>query len=578
MNRDTAAVMLTAVLLFICLSSAFSADAQLEAEISALTESVDGVSVIEVPADTEMTLDADDALTAEDLQGVTIDDSPPVLGERPEGWDSRMVDQWPDGEAPYEAEGIEPFRFEHFTNEFSYGGWHNWHMHEYAVTHGFSVLSPYRYAPGEWGHLPEATHWLKWGGLVNWHTWMDERGIEQRHYHELADLDLLSLMLKEEALAYNPQFDQLMIDLEHGKFGPEALREKDFYPADASEAARAAFEERYYDAYAQTYVAPVEAARQNGWSDISVYGWAPFGRTWWGLEKATADPATDWAWNAFGREIYNAVDILNPSVYCFYWSRKNVAYTLANIDLNMQMIAAADERKPMRPYYWNLLHGGGGGDRWWKGQPIPGEDMRAMAAMCFFTGCDGLVLWSWSGTGNHHRPRVEPEAWVMVEESFQCPPADGDDAVAFERYDVLRIDAVEDDTVRFRLLRRERQEPLKDDDPVFTMTRGDLEPLLRPASSPISAMIEGLALVKPLEYLLSHGEVIVDVPATEQYGQTLPIVRRVALDGYHAIATYDPLALFDDEKRSVTITLAGGSRLTLPADEQVRVFVVKSAG
>jgi hypothetical protein len=368
-----------------------------------------------------------------------------------------------------------------------------------------------------------------------------------------------------------------MIDMEHGLIKPEKLREQEWYPADASEAERAAIEKRYYDGYAQTYIAPVEAARQNGWSDISVYGWQPFSRTWWGLGDATVHPATDWAWNAFGREIYGSVDILNPSVYCFYWSRQNVAYTLANIDLNMKLVADTETQKPMRPYYWNLLHGGGS-NRWWKGLPLPDEDMRAMTAMCFFTGCDGLVLWSWSGTGNHHRPQLKPGAHVVVSTEFALAPEAGGDEDQFERYDVLHVDAVGDDgTIRFRRIDpKAGNTGLTENAPAFAMERGALEPLLRPASSPIAAMVEGLALAKPLEYLLSHGTVAIDVPAQQQYAETLPIVRRVTLDGTHAIATYDPLALTGAGGRSVTIEI-GGTSVTAPADEQVRIFVVQSA-
>ncbi len=574
-------VRMTAALLTVALMAippaAFAADEQLEAELQELGERVEGFAVIELPAAGELTLTADQALTADDLRGVTLDDSPPVLADRPEGWDERMVDDWPAGEAPYAAEGIAPFRFDYFTNEFSYGGWHNWYMHEYAVTHGFSVLFPYNHAPDDWPHLPEGTDWLKWGGFVNWHTWMDERGIGERQFQELAALDVPSLMLQEQKLANDPQFDQLMIDMEHGLLKPEQLREQEWYPAQAPEAERAAFEKRYYDGYAQTYVAPVEAARQNGWRELSVYGWEPFGRRWWGLDEVVVDPETDWAWNAFGKQIYASMDILNPSVYCFYWSPQNVAYTLANIDLNMRFVDAADERKRMRAYYWNLLHGGGAEKRWWTNQPLPDEDMRAMTTMCFFTGSDGMVLWSWSGTGDHHRPQIEAGKYVMVGEGFERAPEAGGEAVQLARYAVLLVDALDEDgTVRFRPVTPGTSgSGVPDDAPSFAIPREELEPLLRPASAPIAALVEGLALVKPLEYLLSHGEAIVDVPAQEQFAETLPIVRRVELDGYHAIASYDPLARDGGEARSVTIDVAGRT-VTVPTDAQVRVFVVRA--
>ena len=72
-----------------------------------------------------------------------------------------------------------------------------------------------------------------------------------------------------------------------------------------------------------------------------------------------AATGTDHAWNAFGRQIYDVVDIVNNTVYCFYWSPQNVAYTLANIDSNMALVNSLPTKKPVRPYFWTLLHGGG---------------------------------------------------------------------------------------------------------------------------------------------------------------------------------------------------------------------------
>ena len=63
---------------------------------------------------------------------------------------------------------------------------------------------------------------------------------------------------------------------------------------------------------------------------------------------------------------------------------------------------------------------------------------------------------------------------------------------------------------------------------------------LRAKSEPVAAMIEGMALVKPLEYTLRHGEVKIDIPARRQFKQTLPIVRRVKHGPVHIVMTYDP--------------------------------------
>jgi len=578
MRRGQVTAVIVVVLACVACASAQEL-APAQAELDSLAERVEGFQVIELPAEGDVGLRVETSLTIDDLRGVTLDDDPPVLGEPPEDLDPRMTDDWPPGEAPYVAQGIEPFRFRWFNNEFSYGGWHNWDMIDYAATRGFNIIYPYNRDPETWTEIPEGTRWLRWGGLVNWSKWLPEHGLPEGRYDQLAGMDLPGLMRREETLAYDPRFDQLMIDMEHGVLPPDRLREQKWYPPGASEAERAQFERRYYDGYAQTNIAPVEAARRNGWHDLSIYGWQPYGRRYWGLESAEVDPATDWGWNAFGRAIYEAVDILNPSVYCFYWTPRNVAYTLANIDLNMQLVRTMPERKPLRPYYWTLLHGGGGGPRWWQNQPIPDEDVRAMTAMCFFTGADGMVLWNWSGTGDHHRPHIEAGAYVMVASPFEATP-EGGEAQTIDRYRVLLLDAVEEDgTVRFRVVDPEGDSSgVTDDQPVFAMARAQLEPNLRPKSAPVAAMIEGLALVRPLEYILRHGEVQVDVPAQEQFGEDLPIVRRVSLGPWHIVATYDPGCVFGGEPRTIRLedfASHAGLTLELPADAQTRIFVLQ---
>lgn len=549
---------------------------EVEAELARAAALIEGFAITELPAAGEVSLSATESVTVEDLRGVALDDDPPVAGEPADEWDPRMADDCPTEARPYAPEGIAPFRLRYFNCEFCYGGWHTWSMNQYASEHGFSIVSTYNSNPTAWAHLPEGTRFMRWGGFINWHKWMPEHDLADGRYDLLVGRDLIPLLAAEEKMQLIEGYDSIMIDLEHGRLSPEKLHEQEWYPAGASEAERAAFEKRYYAGWAQTYVAPVEALRRNGWRDISVYGWAPFGRMWHGLADVQLDPATDWAWNAFGRDIYDSVDILNPSVYCFYWSPQNVAYTLANIDLNMALVNSADELRPMRPYYWTLLHGGGGGERWWKGQPLPDEDARAMTALCFFTGCDGMVLWNWSGTGSHQTVKLEEGAYLMLR----------DDCVAGEltlqRYDVIKIVGIaEDGTVTFRCVDRERFRDgwgVTDADPSYTIARDELLPHLRPRAEPVAALIEGLALVKPFERLLREGEPAVDVSAQEQFRDTLPIVRRVSIEGHHIVATYDPMVLHGGEPRQIVLEDFAGHAaltLTLPADDQVRIFVLR---
>ncbi|HJN18143.1 MAG TPA: hypothetical protein QGH10_21770, partial [Armatimonadota bacterium] len=550
-------------------------------EVDDLVAKIDGFEVADLPEQGELVLGVDQSLTVDDLRDVPLDDNPPQLGTPAETYDPRMTDDFGPGDAPYVAEGIGPFRFEHFNCEFNYGGWHNWAMVDYASTRGFGILSSYNHKPDDWQHVPEETSWLTWGGHVNWHKWMPEHGLEDGRYDLLVDVDVEQILADEGTFERKPGYDHLMIDMEHGRLGPEKLREQEWYPAEGTEAERSAFEKRYYDGYAKTYTGPVNAARAVGYTNISVYGWEPVPRTWHGLEKKTADPATDFGWNAFGKAIYESVDILNPSVYCFYWSPQNVAYTLASIDLNMQLVDSMPTRKPVRPYYWTLLHGGGGGWRWWKNQPNRDEDMRAMTAMCFFTGCDGFDSWNWSGTGTHHHPKVEAEADVIVGSAFDCAPEGGGEPKTFARYDALHILSVEEGTARFQLIAKgdsKANYQVGDDYPVYSMGQDELTPALRPQSAPVAAMIEGMALVKPLEYTLRHGEVKIDVSAQKQFAETLPIVRRVKLDGYHVLVTYDPAWRTQDEPRVIALDSFDGREglsVRLPADAQTRLFVLR---
>jgi hypothetical protein len=552
-------------------------------ELEALARRVPQFQVVELPAGPgEAALTAEQSLTVEDLRGVDLDDTPPVLrGEAP-AYPESMTDGFAPGEAPYVARDIRPFRFRRFACEFNYGGWHNWAMTDYASTHGFGILSAYNRKPEDWTHVPEGTRWLSWGGFVDWEKWLEEHGIEKLRYDKLVEVGVEKRLTDAGTFAPKPGFDSLMIDLEHPLLGPEDLRKQEWYPAGGTEAERAEFERSYYDGYALTYAAPVRAARSAGWRDISLYGWEPFGRRWFGLEKAEVDPTTDWAWNAYGKAIYEAVDILNPSVYCFYWSPQNVAYTLANLDLNMAFVRSMPVQKPMRPYYWTLLHGGGGGWRWWAGQAIRDEDVRAMIAMCFFTGCDGFDTWNWSGTGNHHVPDIRPDGDVTVGMPFECAPEGGGEARGFARYDALHVKEVRDDgTVRFQPIVKEDGKGnygIADDKPVYAMAKEGLTSHLRAQSEPVAATIEGMALVKPFEGMLRDGEVKVDVSAQEQFAQTLPIVRRVKLGAYHLLITYDPGWETAGGPRRIELDrfdAREGLKLTIPADSQARVFVLR---
>ncbi len=574
-------------------SDASDPEAAAEAELQALRDSVKAFKVIALSLEPgEIVIQREDSLTIDNLRDVPLDANPPVLREPSKPYAQHMTDDFPPGEAPYVAKGIRPFRFRYFNCEFNYGGWHNFAMTDYVSAHGFNILYPYTRTVEKEAHLPEGTRWMNWGGFIDWLKWFEEHHLPQGRYDILVDMDLVAIHLAEDKFSRVPQTDRLsdlatslMIDMEHSVLPPERLREQDWYPREAGLAKRAAFEKRYYDGYAQTYISAIQAARKQGWDNISLYGWAPYGRTWGGLERPEAAPGEDFAWNAFGKSIYDATDIINNSVYCFYWSPNNVAYVLANIDSNMRFVNAMPERKPVRPYFWTLLHGGGGGWRWWRGQPLANEEQRAMTAAAFFTGGDGLVLWNWSGTGNHHLPPpLKSDADVMLKEAFDWRPEDASaDArpQSFRRYDVLHLLDVDEEKqiVRFQRIQPEAKDRgIGPEYPAYVMPVEQLKAHLRASSEPVAAMIEGMALVKPLEYLLRHGEVKIDVPAREQFQNTLPIMRRIKLGKIHVILTYDPAVIYGGDPRTITLKNFDGHRgltLKLPADSETRIVVLK---
>ncbi len=558
------------------------------AAIQRLERIVPGFHPIVFPARGNLVLTLGQALTVEALRGKVLDADPPRPNGRPDKpYPANMTDSWPPGEAPYVASGIRPFRFKWFHNEFNYGGWHNWAMTDYAALHGFDVLSAYNHSPKTWHHVPDGTRWVKWGGFVNWEKWMSGRDIPEGRFDRLAQMPLADMLRRENALPeFDPSYAQLMIDIEHGVLPPEKLRRQSWYPREANAAARTAFERSYYRGYAQTYIAPVEAARALGWRNISLYGWQPFPRTYWGIGRAK-NPRP-WAWEEFGRAIYRAVDIINPSVYCFYWSPKNVAYTLANIDRNMARVRQMPDAKPVRPYFWTLLHGGGGGRRWWRNQPLPTEDLRAMTALALFTGIDGIVQWNWSGTGNHHRPpALQPETDVMVARPFRAPLEGAADSAApereFRRYDALHIlGPGPDGSIRFQWIDKENARGnygVGAKKPVYRLAADVLRDHLRPKSEAVRGVIEGLAVVKPFEAFLKFGT---QVPLTPDPGasfrEDLPVVRCVRFGPWRLIASYDPTTLAGGRARPVVLRdFAGraGATVTVPADAQTRLFLVQ---
>jgi hypothetical protein len=589
-------------------SDSASDDPQALAALARLSRLVPRFRVIDLPANGTMEISADATLSIDDLRGTALDDDPPRLGPAP-SYKAGVGDGQEPAERSFPARGIAPFRFRHFTNEFNITGRGMAELQDYASAHGFNLVAfrPRTQNP----HLPPGTGALKWLSRATPKD-LDQNGrfdliAERAEREDLATLYASDPFSKAGYEPRDPGTDLLMIDIEHAVLRPERLREQAWYPKDADQRARAAFEAKYYRGYGLMYTAAVTAARRAGYPQVSIYGWYTVPRTWWGLEKLKPDPASDWAWNAYGRSIYPTIDLIHPSVYFFYVAAQNVSYSLANIDLTRQFLAALPAQKRVRPYYWLRYHGGGAtGVNWWGDQPIVDEEARAALAMAFFTGIDGLDLWDWFP---HPRfagiPEPREDKHLMVGQPFTCVPEGGGPAHAFRRYDVLHVLSCDQASggTRFQLIIKDHGPGygIGEGAPVYHLSRDALRRHLRPWLENAAAAFEGLALVHPFEYLLRHGTVEVDVPAQEQFAKTLPIVRRVRIGHHHVLITYDPNVLYaklkageqsgldagTDHRLAVNLPAAGkgielrnfaghpGLTLRLPADDQVRIIVLR---
>lgn len=578
---------------------------QARSELENIQQVVPNFRIIKIKRSREnIALTTRDSLTVEHIRNIEIDPNPPALTKRTRAYEAQQVDDCPMNQKPYVAKGIRPFRFRYFQCEFNYGGLHNYEMQDYAVTHGFNIVFPYMRKLEETKHWPKKTMLLNWGVFIDWQKWLAEHGIQDSRYDKLSGSNLTEKLISEgrfrrdlHSKEAKQHSDLLMIDQEHEVLSLKKLRLQSWYPHDEPVKERTAFETNYYNGFAQTHISSVRAARQSGWKNISIYGWEPAERTWGGLVAEEALGA-DNTWHLFGDQILEEVDVVNHSVYCFFWSPKNVAYTLANIDRNLNLVSSATHPKPVRTYYWTLLHGGGIDQYLWLEQPLPNEDIRAMIAMGFFTGFDGFDNWNWSGTDNHHIVTFHKEVKntenilasknnsrrkykdVMVGRYFQMKDENNVEE-NFYRYDLLHIVSVDDayNTVRFQKIRPSAKNlGIGEQYPYYEMSQAYLLPYLRPKSEPVAAMIEGMALVKPFEYLLRHGEVKIDVSAQDQFRKDLPIVRRVKIGPYHIIITYDPKVVQGGQPRIIVLRDFDGVndlKLTLPADSETRIFVLE---
>jgi hypothetical protein len=581
-----------------------TAPPQALAEISYL-QSTFGVPVNGYqPTPGDYSLAANQSFSAAQLAGKQLQSIPPQLGNLPTYPASQT-----DGTAnpPYVSSGLQNFGFTYFNNHIYIHGGYTWHTMDYAAVHGFNaVIDGGRDSvAGAKAVMPAGTRWL--GGLnsvfnVTKPEYLVRLGLDASRWDELVDYTeqrLVQKILNDGTfggfldVSGVPTVDELWIDTEppDPALDPPTLRQQSWYPSSGTPAEQAAFEKKYYDGYALSLYAMVDAARQLNLTNISIYGWQPLPVSFYGLGTYPADPATDWFWQNVGIQVMQHVDSVNNSVYSFQPDIHNVAFTLAQNDLTLKYVNSlpAGQQKPVRPFFTNQLWGGNAGANWWNNLPMLSEELRAVTLLNFFTQFDGMYLWNNTyqaapdGTdlNDNIPPAVVNGAFLMLNDGTFSAVEEGVGTHTFARYDVINVDSVDSSgNVRFQLVNQAwlPDPKLGSNSPYYDSTVTALSPHLRAASEPLAAMFEGLGMAKLLEWNLRNGTQVVDFDSQLTFQNTLPIVRHIKNGDLHIVATYDPQVVYGSPARNVTVNNFNGVtglNLTFAADSQVRIYLVR---
>jgi hypothetical protein len=569
-------------------------DPQAMAEVNNLNTQF-GVPINQISAPGSYTLTADLALSAASLSGGTpLQANPPVLGTVP-AYPADQQDGVFIGVPPYKSQFLSPtqtFRFNYFHDRFDYGGPNTAPTQDYATTYGFDSVNASR-DPSTINWWPAGTNFEALLNYPDWDLLMPALGLDVGRYDELVDLGEAPIIRAIiNSGKYTPVFltpaayNEALIDLENAALDPPTLRQQSWYPSTASAADQAAFEKKYYDGFAMSQYATADAARQLGYKNISIYGWRPVYPRWFGLDTWPANPADDWYWQSVGLQVVSHVDIVNNSDYCFYWTPANVAYVLASNDLTLARIRSLPQEQqiPVRPYFWNQLHGGGGGNRWWRGQGLPTEEMRAIALLNAFTQVDGFSLWNVYGSNPNVSPPVTVGSDVMVRNIILAHQEGSGAPLLAHRYAALHITDVNSITgnVQFQVIDKFGYGDNFGEGPNFPFYDININTLmlhLRAPSEPLSGMFDGLALAKLLEYNLRNDNLVQDFDPQQTFAQQMPILRHVQSGNLHLVATYDPQVIYDMPARPITVPNFGGIaglNLTFEADSEVRVYIVQT--
>ncbi|NQU40342.1 MAG: LamG domain-containing protein [Lentisphaerae bacterium] len=560
-------------------------------EVEQLGDKISGFNIVSLPTSGTVTLGTSDSISQEDVRGIELDDTDLSIQSH-EAYSSAVSDGLAAGTGPYVASNIAPFRLKYFLNEFDYLGWHNAEMIEYAGVHGFQ--SVFKDATNLW-FMPVGTQCGGQDGL-NYTSWMIANGYVDASnnpcWHEVPDAETIAAMHETAGLftSYADR-DNIYIDLESpaAPLTLAALRVQTWYPSGGTPSEKVDFEVAYYEGFANAEIATILAAHSAGNPSVGIYG--VYNRSWFNI----GDPIMQERWDLYISDIAMFSDVMYSSVYSFYPSQNNVGYVLANLDLteSMRTKLPLGLQTPQRPFFWNQLHGGGGGWRWWAGQPVYGEDYRAMTGLAFFTGIDGVVQWGWSANDYHSSPPVLAAGKsAIVSEAFTVTPEGGGTAHTFERNHPIYILGITGSDARFQALPTGEYYSFPQVDatptnavyddgdyqyPVYARNADSLRADLVPMTEPIRYAIEGLAMVKLVEGSLKHGVPTIDPTASAYaYNNGLPLVRHVRLGDVHLLASFNPRWRTDG---ATTVTLedfAGisGLDIVVPADENLRFFVL----
>jgi hypothetical protein len=181
-------------------------------------------------------------------------------------------------------------------------------------------------------------------------------------------------------------YDETYLDMEEGCPDLGTLRAKPYYPQGGTAEQKAAFEKKWYDGLAKILYCPIEAARQLGFKNITIYGWNP---DWWGSK---GDPAQDYYWLNIGQQILPHLDWVCTTEYYTQPTAANVGAGLSTTDSDLRYINTLppEQRKPLRPFFSNQFI------YWYPWcylAPVSNEEMAATTALQAFTQYDGYLLW-----------------------------------------------------------------------------------------------------------------------------------------------------------------------------------------